>query len=82
MCRTRYLPVIHKYMAGMQSRGTSAYQTSDEVAAVVIDCIESPDPPIRIRTSPWAEDICQLKTASDPDGKKMQRKVVEMFLGG
>lgn len=82
MLEDEYLPIIQKYLGGAQARGTSAYQTSDEAAAVVIDCIEAADPPIRIRTSAWAEDLCDLKTRADPDGKKLQKKVVEMFLGG
>ncbi len=76
-----YYPILQRYLATSRERGTTAYQTADEVAAVVLKCIESRDPPIRIRTSPWSNDLCHLKTASDPDGKKLQKKVVEMFLG-
>ncbi len=82
MLEDEYLPILQKYLGGAQARGTSAYQTSDEAAAVVIGCMEAADPPIRIRTSAWAEDLCDLKTRADPDGKKLQKKVVEMFLGG
>jgi NAD(P)-dependent dehydrogenase (short-subunit alcohol dehydrogenase family) len=76
-----YYPILQRYLATSRERGTTAYQTADEVAAVVLKCIESRDPPIRIRTSPWSNDLCQTKTASDPDGKKLQKKVMEMFLG-
>ena len=76
-----YYPILQKYLAKARERGTTAYQTPDEVAAVVLKCIESRDPPIRIRTSTWSNDLCHLKTASDPDGKKLQKKVMEMFLG-
>ncbi len=76
-----YYPILQRYLATSRERGTTAYQTADEVAAVVLKCIESRDPPIRIRTSPWSNDLCHLKTASDPDGKKLQKKVVELFLG-
>ena len=76
-----YYPILQKYLAKSRERGTTAFQTPDDVAAVVIKCIESRDPPVRIRTSPWSNDLCHLKTASDPDGKKLQKKVVEMFLG-
>ncbi len=76
-----YYPILQRYLATSRERGTTAYQTADEVAAVVIKCIENRDPPIRIRTSPWSNDLCHLKTASDPDGKKLQKKVVDMFLG-
>jgi hypothetical protein len=44
-------------------------------------CIESGDPPVRVRTSAWAEALCDLKTRADPDGKALQHKVGEMFLG-
>lgn len=77
-----YLPIIQKYLAGAKARGTSAFQTSEQVADVVVGCIESDNPPVRIRTSAWAEDLCDLKTSADPDGRKLQQKVVEMFLGG
>ena len=76
-----YYPILQKYLTKSRERGTTAYQTPDEVAAVVLKCIESRDPPIRIRTSAWSNDLCHLKTASDPDGKKLQKKVMEMFLG-
>jgi NAD(P)-dependent dehydrogenase (short-subunit alcohol dehydrogenase family) len=76
-----YLPILQAYMARAKERGTSAYQTADEVAAIVMACIESSDPPIRLRTSPWAEALCELKTRADPDGKALQRQVIETFLG-
>jgi NAD(P)-dependent dehydrogenase (short-subunit alcohol dehydrogenase family) len=76
-----YYPILQKYLAKSRERGTTAFQTPDDVAAVVIKCIESRDPPVRIRTSAWSNDLCHLKTASDPDGKKLQKKVMEMFLG-
>ena len=76
-----YYPILQKYLGKARERGTTAYQTPEEVAAVVLKCIESKDPPVRIRTSAWSNDLCHLKTASDPDGKKLQKKVFEMFLG-
>ncbi len=81
MLQDEYLPILQKYVAGAQSRGSVSSQSTDEVAGVVIGCMESSDPPVRIRTSQWAEDLCGLKTSADPDGKKLQRKVVEMYLG-
>jgi NAD(P)-dependent dehydrogenase (short-subunit alcohol dehydrogenase family) len=81
MLEDEYLPLIQQYLAAARARGATAYQTSDEVAAVIMECIDSAEPPIRVRTSAWAKDLCDLKTSADPDGKKMQKKVVEMFLG-
>jgi NAD(P)-dependent dehydrogenase (short-subunit alcohol dehydrogenase family) len=77
-----YAPVLQRYIGGSASRRDSgAYQTPEEVAAVVMEVVEAPDPPIRIRTSPWSEALCHLKTDSDPDGKKVQASVIERFLG-
>jgi NAD(P)-dependent dehydrogenase (short-subunit alcohol dehydrogenase family) len=76
-----YAPIMQKYRDRSRARGTSAFQTPDQVAEVVAKVVESADPPVRIRTSPWAEDLCALKTSADPDGKKLQRKVIADFLG-
>ena len=82
LLQDEYLPIIQKYLAGAAARGTAAYQTADEVARVVMDVMEAVNPPIRVRTSAWANDLCDLKTSTDPDGRKLQKKVVDMFLGG
>ena len=76
-----YAPIMQKYRDRSRSRGTAAFQTPDQVAEAVVNVVEAADPPVRIRTSAWAEDLCALKTASDPDGKKLQRKVIADFLG-
>lgn len=70
MWEDEYLPILQKYIGGSQNRqaGSDIYQTADEVAAVVMDCVQSDAPPIRTRTSKWGEDFCDLKTAADPDG--------------
>jgi hypothetical protein len=44
-------------------------------------CISANNPPIRTRTSDWSEELCSLKTESDPDGKRLQAKVMQGFLG-
>jgi NAD(P)-dependent dehydrogenase (short-subunit alcohol dehydrogenase family) len=80
LLQDEYLPILQAYMVRAKERGTSAYQTADEVAAIVLACIESSDPPIRLRTSPWAEALCELKTRADPDGNALQRQVIETFL--
>ncbi len=81
LLQDEYLPILQAYMTRAKERGTSAYQTADEVAAIVLACVESADPPIRLRTSAWAEALCELKTRADLDGKALQRQVIEMFLG-
>ncbi|MEM9787272.1 MAG: SDR family oxidoreductase [Pseudomonadota bacterium] len=83
MLEDEYLPILQKYVGGSQDRqgdGSDIYQTADEVAAVVMDCVVSDDPPIRTRTSKWGEALCALKTELDPDGKKMQAQVIAQFL--
>ncbi|MEL6840909.1 MAG: SDR family oxidoreductase [Pseudomonadota bacterium] len=83
MLEDEYLPILQKYVGGSQDRqgdGSDIYQTADEVAAVVMDCVASDDPPIRTRTSKWGEALCALKTELDPDGKKMQAQVIAQFL--
>lgn len=75
-----YLPLIQKYIRGAQARGDSAYQSCDEVAAVVIACMEANNPPVRTRTSEWSERFCALKTAADPDGLLLQKQVYDTFL--
>ena len=81
MLDDEYLPILQEYLSFSQARGDVAYQTADEVAAVVMKTIESETPPVRVRTSKWAEDLCHLKTAQDPDGKKAQAMVLRDFLG-
>lgn len=82
MLDDEYLPILQQYMATVQGRSEdSAAQTPDEVAEVVIGCMNAVDPPIRIRTSQWAEDLTSFKTSQDPDGKKMQALVKKQFLG-
>ncbi|MEX0349906.1 MAG: SDR family oxidoreductase [Paracoccaceae bacterium] len=76
-----YLPILQSYIGGSQARGDVAYQTADEVAEVVMRCVEAKNPPIRTRTSDWGEDLCRLKTEADPDGKTLQAKVMQDFLG-
>ena len=79
-----YLPLLQRYMNRVQSRSPEelarAYQSPQQVAEVVADCIEADDPPVRLRTSPWAEEFCQLKTAADATGKLQQAAVISRLL--
>ncbi|MGP6089049.1 hypothetical protein [Antarctobacter jejuensis] len=61
--------------------GDGANQTADQVAEVVLGVIGADTPPIRIRTSDWAEDLTRFKTGTDPDGLKQQEMAVNRFLG-
>lgn len=81
MLDDEYLPILQKYIGGSQARRSDdVYQTPDQVAAVVMSCMENPSPPIRIRTSPWAEKFSALKTQLDPDGTKLQAQVIAQML--
>jgi NAD(P)-dependent dehydrogenase (short-subunit alcohol dehydrogenase family) len=86
MIEDEYAPVIAKYMAGIQARakdpGHNAYQTSEQVADVVLKCLMAEHPPVRIRTSKWSEEFTKLKTSADPDGLKLQAHVVKTMLAG
>lgn len=79
-----YAPIMQKYLAGTQQRGSEGigmtYQTGQEVADVIRQVIEADVPPLRIRTSEWAEDFTKLKTQADPDGLKGVQDVIERFL--
>lgn len=82
MLDDEYLPILQKYIGGAQNRqaGSDIYQTPDEVAAVVMDCMAAQEPPIRTRTSKWGEEFTRLKTGLDPDGRKAQAMVIREFL--
>lgn len=79
-----YKPLFERYMASSQRRaasgGASVYQTADEVAAVIINVAGQENPPLRIRTSEWAEAFTKLKTTADPDGTQLVAQVVKDFL--
>ena len=79
-----YLPLLQRYLSRGRDRAAAdregVFQTPDEVARVVADCIESASPPLRLRTSQWAEDFCRFKTAADPTGRLQQAAVVSRLL--
>jgi NAD(P)-dependent dehydrogenase (short-subunit alcohol dehydrogenase family) len=79
-----YKPVLQKYLDSARNRSSNEqayiYQRPDQVAAVIVSCLENQNPPLRVRTSPWAEEFCNLKTDADPDGLKLNSLVVSRFL--
>jgi len=79
-----YAPIFERYMAGNQKRAneseTQVYQKAIEVANIALDIAQHENPPLRIRTSQWAEDFCQLKTKADPDGLKLVKQIQDSFL--
>ena len=84
MPNDEYAPIFQAYVSGVQARAANAqksiFQTPEEVAEVIIDVMNHDNPPIRIRTSAWAEEFCQLKTMGDPDGKKLQAEIISKHL--
>jgi len=79
-----YLPIFERYMAGNQKRANESkdkvYQTGIEVAEVALSIAQNENPPLRIRTSKWAEKFCELKTKADPDGTRLVRQLKDSFL--
>lgn len=79
-----YEPIFAKYLEGNQRRANeeaeNTYQTPLEVATVIANVAEDKNPPLRIRTSAWAEDFTKLKTIGDPDGKKVIEQISSTFL--
>jgi short-subunit dehydrogenase len=75
-----YRPILEKYIEGAQNRSEGVYQTPEQVAEVVVECIENPEPPIRIRTSKWSNEFCNFKTQADPTGKLLQENLIKTFL--
>ncbi|MEO1518015.1 MAG: SDR family oxidoreductase [Bacteroidota bacterium] len=84
MATGEYAPIFQKYLEGAQSRAgsgdASPYQTGKEVAEVILAVAQQDSPPLRVRTSQWAENMCKLKTQSDPDGTKLVDEVKKYFL--
>lgn len=79
-----YLHILQKYMSGVQARAASGeeqtYQTAAQVADVVLQVAQSEQPPLRVRTSEWAEHFCNYKTQADPDGTLLVNALKEKFL--
>jgi NAD(P)-dependent dehydrogenase (short-subunit alcohol dehydrogenase family) len=80
-----YLPIFNAYVTAALSRAeegdTGVFQTSEEVAQVVIDCAAMEKPPLRTRTSEWGEQFCHYKTASDPSGELIVKSTYESSFG-
>ncbi|WP_232787692.1 hypothetical protein [Paraglaciecola sp. MB-3u-78] len=74
--------LLQKYIGNAQNRAATEglYQTPHAVADVVIRVAKNNAPPIRIRTSEWAENFAQLKTHCDPDGLRQQQLIVQNLL--
>lgn len=74
-----YKPLFENYIKKAQERSKDAYQSADEVTDVVLQCIDDPHPPIRMRTSRWSENFCSIKTSADKSGKKLQQEIIQNY---
>ncbi len=75
------LDVLELDVQSAESMNFAVQQVIDR-AAIMLDCIALPKPRVRLRTSQWAEDLCMLKTQTDPEGIKLRTQVIERFPGG
>ncbi|MDF1796654.1 MAG: SDR family oxidoreductase [Coxiellaceae bacterium] len=79
-----YTELFQRYVTTLQQRtstgSNSSSQTTEEVANLVIECIASKNPPLRLRTSDWANQFCQLKTQADPSGDTLRTEITKAFL--
>ena len=77
-----YQAVFEKFLAsGAGSSRDDLYQTADAIAKIVADTIANNNPPLRLRTSAWAEEFTSFKTQLDPTGELQTKRVTETFLG-
>ena len=56
------------------------YQTGLEVATIVLDAAKNEDLPLRIRTSKWPENFCNLKRQADHNRTKLVQQIKKPFL--
>ncbi|WP_299579822.1 SDR family oxidoreductase [uncultured Microbulbifer sp.] len=79
-----YRDVFEQYLQSIQGRTAEQtarlYQSTEQVAQVVLQVIESDQPPVRVRTSTWANEFCVYKTEADPSGKAQQKMVIDTML--
>lgn len=79
-----YAPLFKQYFEEARARFAKSaipvYQTSEQVADCVVDVVNSENPPLRIRTSEWANEFCTLKTQADPTGNKSVAKVYKLLM--
>jgi NAD(P)-dependent dehydrogenase (short-subunit alcohol dehydrogenase family) len=80
-----YKPVVETYMAQrsrrLQSGQAGSVQTGADIAAVIQRVIEAEQPPVRVRTSAFAEEFCHWKTQPDPDGLQQTAAIRQITLG-
>ena len=80
---TDYQPLLNAYVAGVRARAGEGgvNQTAQQVAQIVLDCMTMDAPPVRLRTSDWAETLTRFKTVADPDGTHQQQDLISRNFG-
>ncbi|CAG7856277.1 retinol dehydrogenase 8 [biofilm metagenome] len=81
-----YALLFRRYLKRFKKRGQAkadeviSSQSPEAVAEVILAVINQDDPPLRVRTSEWAEELCHFKTSADPDGKQQLADVIKRYL--
>jgi NAD(P)-dependent dehydrogenase (short-subunit alcohol dehydrogenase family) len=79
-----YLPVVNDYMAYRQTftdeLKAKIFQSPEQVARVIMECIADPEAKLRYLTSDYAAEFTYLKSGLDPDGKKLQTAIRKKIL--
>ena len=79
-----YLPVVNDYMAYRQTftdeLKAKIFQTPQQVANVIKDCVEDAEPKLRYLTSSYAAEFTYLKSGLDPNGNKLQATIRKKIL--
>ncbi len=80
-----YGPILQQYADSVRKRPKEEleriYQSGEQVAQIIMDCIENENPPLRARTSKWSNEFCELKTNADPDGLKLHDRLTKLYWG-
>ena len=80
-----YAPLMNDYMEYRKTFSdpelrAKVFQSPQQVAELILKCIEDENPKLRYLTSTWAEEFTFLKTGADKDGTKLQKEVKKRIL--
>ncbi len=82
--KDEYSPLLNDYMAYRQTftdeLKAKIFQTAEQVAQVIVDCISDPAPKLRYLTSPYAAEFTYLKSGLDADGSNLQSIIKKRIL--
>ncbi len=80
-----YAPLINDYVEYRKAFSdpelrARVFQSPQQVADIILKCVEDETPKLRYLTSPWTEEFTFLKTGADRDGTKLQKEVKKRIL--